>query len=697
MTHDKDDVLEVMQSGSCSEQRAIDLLTRFDGDVNKAKQHQIQFSKYYPDKAGRSNSFSSPNLPSINEVGDKSRSPDHGGIPSGIQYQLPSSPAGNIPSRAQYQLPSSPAGSEVGEGLPDTFPGQSYESRDLSMPSKSSESSCVERQETLPAEEKVMAWDCVLPRVDQPPVLRPATTDSPEGFSSKDLVGAMQNGAPVNILKNYLDYYDNTTIGAHINDTVEGFPSIFYAVETNDIAVVRIWVSHGAEVNVVHEISRTPLIAFAICHGEVAQEDTSQMVATLLSLGASPTAVPSDLYSSYIKDPPTADPKAESIKLETDTESAWCTDEARKTLSKAINLTHRYYLHKAATTKKPSRRHKQVAKLRSAEPLLGIQYFLIGQIIASARLLQKLLAYLMLPSKKPLVIVFAGPSGHGKTELARRLGHLLSLDLEIVDCTIVHREVELFGPRHPYTGADRGTPLNNFLARNSGERCIVFLDEFEKTTREIHQALLIPFDNGEYQDRRHLTTVDCSKTIWILATNALDDTINGFCEHNKDIYSHDEAAREKEAKRLSKLLKDAFLARFDAPITGRVTDFIPFLPFSKDEQAVVAHKFLLELREKVRQPIRLSRAEDEQLLGNVRLLTRRDGAVCQALAESEYHPNLGARSLHTAVKHEVEAKLLESYLQEDEEILEDAKMMDFVVSVKDKEIVVERTAPSPLV
>lgn len=149
--------------------------------------------------------------------------------------------------------------------------------------------------------------------------------------------------------------------------------------------------------------------------------------------------------------------------------------------------------------KKTSVRHRQVAKLKHAEPILGIPYFLIGQTIASDRLLQKLLSHLVIPSNRPLVLAFAGPSGHGKTELARRLGYLLGLDLEVVDCTIVRREIELFGPREPFRGAEKGSSINNFLAKHAGERCIVFLDEFEKTTSDIHQALLLPFDNGKYE------------------------------------------------------------------------------------------------------------------------------------------------------------------------------------------------------
>jgi ATP-dependent Clp protease ATP-binding subunit ClpA len=173
----------------------------------------------------------------------------------------------------------------------------------------------------------------------------------------------------------------------------------------------------------------------------------------------------------------------------------WCKDVARRKLARTSNLSHRYFLDRAARTKKPSRRQAQVAQRMKAERLLGLSNFLIGQTAAAKALLSTLIAHLTEPGKKPLVLVFAGPSGHGKTELARRLGHVLSLELEVVDCTIVNREMELFRPRKPYVGAEQGSSLNNFLAKHHGERCIVFLDEFEKTSADIHKALLLPFEN----------------------------------------------------------------------------------------------------------------------------------------------------------------------------------------------------------
>jgi len=309
-----------------------------------------------------------------------------------------------------------------------------------------------------------------------------------------NLVRGIQHGASQGDVARHLADYSRVTVEREINDEIKGFPSIFYIVARNDEILLRMWAAHGGNVSAVHGASRVPLVAFVIAQSEMIQQDTTMLLAVLLGLGAPPDAIPPAFYTPYHQDLPADGPNLQGSGH--DPVPVWCTVATSRRLARTANLGQRYYLNSAARLVPTTARSRQVAVRKKAQAVLEIPYFLVGQTTASNRLLRKLISHIMIPSERPLVLAFAGPSGHGKTELARRLGYLLSLDLEVVDCAIVNRELELFGPRHPYSGADLGTPLNNFLARHAKQPCIVFLDEFEKTTSDIHQALLLPFDNG---------------------------------------------------------------------------------------------------------------------------------------------------------------------------------------------------------
>lgn len=71
---------------------------------------------------------------------------------------------------------------------------------------------------------------------------------------------------------------------------------------------------------------------------------------------------------------------------------------------------------------------------------------------------------------------------------------------------------------------------------------------------------------GEYQDRRNHDKIDCSNTIWILATNALDDTILDFCEKHDGIFNEDKIHKSTLVRQLTRQLQEVFLQKFDVSI-----------------------------------------------------------------------------------------------------------------------------------
>ncbi|KAK0669289.1 P-loop containing nucleoside triphosphate hydrolase protein [Cercophora samala] len=551
---------------------------------------------------------------------------------------------------------------------------------------------------------KQQQWDSelILPRIEKRAsdngngfLLPTYSYDNTGGaFHLRDIIIAIQRGDSCDSIRSLLSPHQtelqSLKLKQEICGTVDDVPAFFFVVESGNVDMIRMWASYGGEVNT--EYREVPLLVYAIVRCLSPKADGPVVVATLLSLGASIDVIPPPFFLPIDRDLPENGPSDTDLAAFKSPKTAWFVGPVRRLLTDALNSCYslRYALHRASVTEPLSGANQAIAKKHSATELLGVHYFLVGQTQACQSLVEIFMAELALGTDRPMVLLFVGPSGHGKTELAQNMGKLLSLDLLTVDCTNLRTPMDLFGPFFPFEGYDKGSAVNNFLDLHSSERSIVFLDEFEKTEQKVRESLLLPFQRGVHVDRRNMKLVDCSKTIWILATNAFDDTIHTFCKsHYKELFANtvgiDRRASQqarKLSKKLSATIRKCSIETFGAPLTGRITSVMPFLIFSPTEQAAVACKQMDRLGRKLARPVKL--CDDLKLyrpVGDIKLQIPFSYSVCKALVSQGYDEQLGARSIINTVDSEVALPLVTQYLAAREEICEDEEESCFMITV----------------
>ena len=125
-------------------------------------------------------------------------------------------------------------------------------------------------------------------------------------------------------------------------------------------------------------------------------------------------------------------------------------------------------------------------------------------------------------------------------------------------------------------------------------------------------------------------------------------------EQQKEVPLHDLQAN----------LNQCVMQAFGAPLAGRFSAIVPFLPFNEGERAITAYKFMRELWHDVRKPIN---TDDKSFAGNLFLNFVNDGQIAKHIAQ-RYLENTGARSLAEAVEEEITDKLANEFFQQEGEV-----------------------------
>lgn len=313
-------------------------------------------------------------------------------------------------------------------------------------------------------------------------------------FSPEKLAAAFLSGCSAHAIKCYLQAYSRDTVTDQINTLVRQHRIITYAVERNSAEALQTPIEYGANTR-AKDFGDVPILAFAIMRAKWTIRNATEVVKTLLTNGADYRCIPADMWTEYIKTPK-SETEYKPSEPSLITRTKWCTPERRAILAETLNLTIRYYLWRASRFETHMKRTLQIASAHKMTAFLKMPFQVIGQEPATVLVLQNVYAHIALNVQKPLVLGFAGLSGHGKTELATQMGSLLSVPIIDLDCAQMGQLESLLGPSICYKGYELGSPFNNFLTENTGKRCVVFLDEFDKTEKKVREALLKAMDTG---------------------------------------------------------------------------------------------------------------------------------------------------------------------------------------------------------
>ena len=242
--------------------------------------------------------------------------------------------------------------------------------------------------------------------------------------------------------------------------------------------------------------------------------------------------------------------------------------------------------------------------------------------------------------------IFAGPTGVGKTELAKALAEFLFGDedaliqLDMSEFSEKHTSSRLFGAPPGYVGYDEGGQLTEKVRRRPFS--VVLFDEVEKAHPDIFNSLLQILEEGRLTDSQG-RMVDFKNTVIIMTTNL------GTRDINKGVLTGFQSADNltQDYSRMKAKVNEELKQHFRPEFLNRVDDTIVFPPLTKDQIKQIVDLMIANLAKRMEdQEMKLQLTDDARDL----------------LADRGFDPVLGARPLRRAIQRDIEDALSERIL-----------------------------------
>lgn len=317
---------------------------------------------------------------------------------------------------------------------------------------------------------------------------------------------------------------------------------------------------------------------------------------------------------------------------------------------------------------------EESAKLLNLEEELHKRVVGQGEAVeAISRAIRRARAGLKDPKRPIGSFIFLGPTGVGKTELARALAEVMFGDedamirIDMSEYMEKHATSRLVGAPPGYVGFDEGGQLTEKVRRKPYS--VVLLDEIEKAHPDVFNILLQVLDDGRLTDSKG-RTVDFRNTVVIMTSNVGADALK--YQKNLGFSLGDTNSKYKDMKStMLDELKKAFRPEF----LNRIDEMIVFHSLEKDHLKEIVSFMANALTKRLKeQDIELELTE----------------AALEKIAKEGYDPQYGARPIRRALQKHVEDRLSEELLKGNvltgQLVVFDYKDGEFIVRGKDAKV-----------